>query len=167
VIGRHKGKGYATKLVKACVDDAKKQKKHGVVMFTSARPWIVDKKIFEKNRFTVVGTAPPKFDLVVKKFGEYPDPHIPQNLEERAAKYPKGLTLLYTIQCPYILDAVKSYQKTAEELGIPFQAIEMKTAKEVQELSPSVYGTFNTVYNGKFLDYMYLTKKNLVKALGK
>lgn len=166
VVGRGKGKGYGSRLLDACIADAREKAMQGVAMVTSSRVWLADKKIFLKNDFEVVDQAPPSFDLLIKNFGDAPTiPSFPSDWEERAARYPSGLTIFRSDQCPYIVDAAKIFAKTAAELSIPTQEIELATAREVQELAPSAYGLFNVVYNGKLLSYHYLTKKQLLKRL--
>jgi len=43
--------------------------------------------------------------------------------------------------------------------------IEIKTAAEVQSLSPSPYGVFNVVLDGRFLGYRYLLKEEFFQML--
>lgn len=166
VVGRGKGKGYGTRLLDACIKDAREQGMQGVAMVASSRVWLADKKLFLKSDFEVIDQAPPSFDLLVKNFTDAPTiPSFPTDWEARAARYPSGLTIFRSDQCPYIVDAAKIFTETAAELNIPAQVIEIKTAREVQELAPSAYGLFNVVYNGKLLSYHYLTEKQLLKRL--
>lgn len=43
--------------------------------------------------------------------------------------------------------------------------IEIKTAAEVQSLSPSPYGVFNVFLDGRFLGYRYLLKEEFFQML--
>jgi hypothetical protein len=75
------------------------------------------------------------------------------------------LTVLRTAQCPYIENATTAILGFAKERGINAQAVEFKTAREVQEQSPSAYGAFGTVLNGQFLAYYYLLPRDFDKLM--
>jgi hypothetical protein len=120
---------------------------------------------FLKSGFEEVDQAPPTFELRVKRFGDAPQPYFAPDWEKRLANYGPGITVLRSDQCPYIEDATRIFLETAAERGIPARVVELKTAREVQEVSPSPYGVFNVVYDGRLLSYHYLTKKGLNKAL--
>ncbi len=45
------------------------------------------------------------------------------------------------------------------------RSVELKTAQEVQEQSPSAYGVFGTVLDGQLLAYQYLLQKDFEKLL--
>jgi hypothetical protein len=165
VVGTGKKKGYATRLLQACIDDARATQMHGVAMVTSSGHWLTGKKVLLKSGFEEIDQAPPTFDLLVKRFEDAPMPHFAQNWEERLASYGPGITILRSDQCPYIEDATKIFLETAAERGIPARVVELETAKEVREVSPSPYGVFNVVYDGRLLSYHYLTNKGLIKVL--
>jgi len=165
VIGRWKEKGYGTHLLNACVEDARKQKKAGVAMVTSSGSGLADKKLFLKNGFESVDSAPPSFELLVKTFGDVPLPVFPKNWDERLSKYGSGLTIIHSHQCPYLDDGVAIVLEATKEKGIETKVIELKNSEEVQNLAPSAYGVFNIVYNEKLLSYHCLTKKELLKLL--
>jgi ribosomal protein S18 acetylase RimI-like enzyme len=54
VVGRGKGKGYGSRLVGACLDEARAMGKAGVAMVTSRRNWLAGSKLLVKNGFEVV-----------------------------------------------------------------------------------------------------------------
>ena len=165
VVGRWKGRGYGSRLLNACIEDARKQKKAGVAVVTSSGTMLADKKVFLKNGFESVDSAPPSFELLVKKFRDAPSPTFPKNWDERLSKYGSGLTVIRSYQCPYLDDSVAILLEIANEKGIKTEVIELKNSKEAQNLAPSAYGVFNIVYNGKLLSYHCLTKKELLKLL--
>lgn len=165
VVGRGKKKGYGSRLLNECLEDARKSNKHGVAMVTSSGNWLADKKLLVNNGFKVVGHAPPSFDLLVKKFDDAPLPSFPANWEERLAYFGSGLTIVRSDQCPYIDDDVIRTLKIAESMGIPAQVIELQDSKEVQDFSPSAYGVYNIVLNGKLLSYHYEIEKKLRKLM--
>ena len=165
VVGSGKHKGFATTLLAMCEADARQAGMHGVTMATSSRIWLVDKPILLKNGYQVVDQAPPSFDLLVKKFNDAPNPSFPQDWAERAARFGDGLTVLHSDQCPYIPHAVNNAQKYAQESGIPIQTIDLQSAEEVRTTSPSPYGLFGIIYNGRLLSYHYLQKVDFPKAI--
>jgi hypothetical protein len=165
VVGKGKNKGYGSRLLNGCLEDAQKQQKHGVAMVTSERVWLADKKLLLKNGFEEVDQAPPSFSLLVKPFDDVPLPAFPTNWAERASRYGEGLTIIRSDQCPYIDDAVKIIVDAANELNIPTQVVELKNCQEAQEQSPSAYGLFGVMYNGQLLSYHYLGQKDILKLL--
>ena len=160
VVGRGKKKGYGSRLLNECVEDAREMGKHGVAMVTSSRHWLAGKKLFLKNGFEVVDQAPPSFELLVKRFDDgAPLPTFPQDWDERASRYGAGLTVVYANQCPYIRDAVQQYVDLAEEKGVEARVVKVTSSQEVQDTAPSAYGVFNVVYDGRLVTYHYMGKK--------
>jgi hypothetical protein len=138
---------------------------HGVTMLTSDRTWLAHKDVFLRNGFTEAASAPPSFQLMVTRFGSKPEPALPSNWEERARAFGRGLTVIRTPQCPYIENGARDILSFAKERGMRARTVELKTAKEVQERSPSAYGVFGTVLDGKLLAYQYLLEKDFDKLL--
>lgn len=166
VVGQWKKKGFGSMLLEACVDDARRQGLAGVAMPTNEGNWIAGKKALVKNDFEVIDTVPEGFELLVKRFKkDFPLPSFPTDWEERQKKCGKGLTIFYTSQCPYLPEAVKMSLQAGRNLGIKTSLIELKTAKEVQERSPSAYGVFGIVYDGRLLSYLYLNKEGVQKRI--
>jgi N-acetylglutamate synthase-like GNAT family acetyltransferase len=166
VVGKGKGKGYGGHLIQTCLDDARAQGKHGVVTVATDRVWMAKKDIFLKHGFVDVDQAPPSFHLLVYRFDDsVPLPVFPTDWEARQARFGAGLTVIRTPQCPYIEDAVNGVLQSASEHGIPAKVVELSSAQEVQDLSPSPYGVFGIVLDGKLLAYHYLLPKNFEKLL--
>jgi hypothetical protein len=102
---------------------------------------------------------------MVHRFGSAPEPTLPIDWDARAKAFGRGLTVIRTPQCPYIENATSGILSFAEARGIKAKAVELKTAKEVQERSPFAYGVFGTVLDGKPLAYQYLLEKDFDKLL--
>jgi ribosomal protein S18 acetylase RimI-like enzyme len=166
VVGKCKKKGYGTRLLNECIEHARKIGKRGVAMVTSSGVWLADKKLLLKTGFEEVDQAPPSFSLLVKQLDDGPIPTFPTNWEERARHFGDGLTILRSNQCPYIPDAVTIIADFFAQRDVPTQEIELKSAQDVQNLSPSPYGLFGVVNNGTLLSYHYLGQKDLVKLMG-
>ena len=161
VVGRAKGKGYGSRLLDECVADACRMGKQGVTMVSSKRVWLANEKILVKNGFENTGSAPPSFNLLVKRLGDGPAPAFPQDWDERQASYGPGMTVVYTDQCPYIPDAVRHAREVFEERGIETRAVKLESSEEVRTRSPSAYGIFGIVFNGSLFAYHYLGKKEI------
>jgi hypothetical protein len=98
---------------------------------------------------------------MVYRFGAGPLAAFPKDWDVRQERFGPGITVVRTSQCPYIENATAAVLRTAQELGIPAHVVELKTAKEVQELSPSPYGSLAILYNGKLASYYYLARKDM------
>ncbi len=165
VVGKGKGKGYGRRLIEACLEDARAHGMHGVATVATDRVWMAKKDIFIKNGFEEVDQAPPSFHLLARRFDDAPTPTFPADWEARQARFGAGLTIVRTPQCPYIDDAVNGVAQIAEEKGIPTKIVELHSAQEVRELSPSPYGVFGIVLDGKLFAYHYLLPKDFDKLL--
>jgi len=102
---------------------------------------------------------------MVKKFNETPSPSFCKNFEQKASQLGKGLTVIYSDQCPYIVDATNTVLEFAKGRGIKSQVMKLKNCSDVRELTPSSYGVFSIVYNERLLAYHYLLPKAIVKLL--
>ncbi|MBI5934276.1 MAG: GNAT family N-acetyltransferase [Chloroflexi bacterium] len=165
VVGKGKGKGYGSVLIQECVREAQAEKMKGVAMLTSDHTWLAGKDIFERNGFTEAASALPSFQLMATRFGSGKGPSLPKNWEERAQAFGSGLTVVRTPQCPYIENGASGILSFAEARGIPTKVVEFQSAREVQERSPSAYGVFGTVLDGRLLAYQYLLEKDFEKLL--
>ncbi len=164
----YKGKGYASLLVDECLKDAQRENMHGVAVVTRKSAFMVGKEIFVKNGFGVVDTAPPDFELLVKKFNESaPTPKFKRNWEERLSRYGKGLTIVRADQCPYTVKNVKEISETAEKTyGITPNIINLKNYQEAQD-SPCPFGTFCIVYNGKAIAHHPISNTRFTNIMNK
>lgn len=161
VVGRGKKKGYGSRLLEECVQDARHQGKSGLVMVSSSGNWLASEKVFLKNGFTEVGAAPPSFKLLVKQFNAGLEPAFPRNWEDRLAQYSSGATILYADQCPYMPNAVQHAVDQFASRGIEARVVRLEDSAEVRVKSPTAYGIFAIVVNGKLLTYHYLGTKEL------
>lgn len=165
VVGRSKGKGFAGTLLNACIADAKRLKMKGVAMVTSEKVWMPRRSILDKHGFECVDTAPPAFSLMVKKFGRHRSPSFAGNWEEKAQPFGIGLTVVRADQCPYVVDATLAAEAAAEKAGVKIRVVEMKNRDDMLRLSPSAYGVFSLVLNGRLLSYHYQLEKDLLRLL--
>jgi GNAT superfamily N-acetyltransferase len=166
VVGRAKEKGYGSQLLEACLADAKARGASGVAMVTSSKPWLAGSQLLLKHGFERVDEAPPSFELLVKRFDDAPLPSFPTDWESRLAQCGPGLTVVRSDQCPYMEDATNTILDFGRSRGIETRVMEFKTPREVQDRSPTAYGTFAVVHDGQLLSYYYMLPKDLQKSLG-
>jgi GNAT superfamily N-acetyltransferase len=164
-------KGIASRMIDECLEDAKKEKKHGVTVVTREGAWMVGKDVFVKNGFEVVDKAEPDFELLVKKFKkDAPSPKFRGNWDKALAKFSNGLTILWSDQCPYIAKSIGEIRETIKErYGIKANIVEIKDHRQAQN-APSPYAIFSLIYDGKLLAFHPISNtrfKNIIdKVLG-
>jgi N-acetylglutamate synthase-like GNAT family acetyltransferase len=161
-------KGYASRMIETCIKDAIKAKMKGVAVVTRKGAWMVGKDIFVKEGFEVVDTAAPDFELLAKKFEkDAPSPRLKNNRENVLKKYNKGLTILWSDQCPYIAKSIKGIKETiAQRYGINARIIEMKNYEQAQN-APSPYAIFSLIYDGKLLAFHPISNKRFMNIMDK
>ncbi len=165
VVGSGKGKGYGSRLLEQVESAALEQGMYGVVMVSSSSTWLAKKGFFMRHGFQVADQAPPGFELLVKSYGEAPMPSFPQDWDSRLKRLPTGLVVYYSGQCPYHDMFVSSLGNAASQLGLPAEMVELKTAQETQAVSPSAYGVFGVVLDGRLLSYRPMGGKTLRQML--
>jgi hypothetical protein len=164
----YREKGVASQMINECLKDAKREKKHGVAVVTRKGAWMVGKDVFVKMGFEIVDTASPDFELLVKKFKkETPSPKFKGNWDKTLAKYNKGLTILWSDQCPYIAKSISEIKQTIKDrYGIEVNIIEIKDHKKAQE-APSPYAIFSLIYDGKLLEFHPISNKRFMNIMDK
>ena len=148
---QYREKGYGTLLIEESLEDARKENMSGVAAVTREGTWMAGKELFLRNGFEVVDTAPPDFELLVKKFASAPSPKFPRDWNRRLSQYGSGLTIIQSGQCPYTAKAVNEISATAEEeYDTKPEIVELKTSRDAQN-APSAFAIFGIMYNGKLV----------------
>jgi len=165
---KYKGKGYGSLLLKECIQDTKKEKMHGVAVITRKGTWMAKKELFLKNGFELVDKAPPDFELLVKKLKKSaPSLQFKGDWEKRLSQYSRGLTIIRSDQCPYIVKSVKEIRETAQKrYGLKAKIVELKNCREAQN-APSAYAIFGIVYKGKMLADHPISNKRFTNIVDK
>lgn len=159
------GKGYASKLINKCIQDAKKQNKDGVIVITNPdTSWTPSKDIFIKNNFIEVDNAPNGFELLVNKFGHSPAPYFPNDWDVRLKPF-ENLTILRTQQCPFVDISIDNVIMGADKLGIKAEIINIKNREELLRLSPTPYGIYGVIYKNKLVSFHRLTVHSAMRRL--
>lgn len=163
VVGKSKGKGHSTLLLGAAEELALEKGFKGLVALTSPGNWLMPPNRLEKHGFERIETHA-DYVLQVKSFGPASKPRLSGNWEAKAEACGAGLTVLRSAQCPYLEDATANARSAAEKLNLGFQDQILESAEDLRRLSPTPYGVFALVLNGKLLSPYYLLEKQILKA---
>lgn len=165
VSGKYKKQGYAKQLLQKCFDDAKDM--NGVIVITTGKkkPFFTDKKFFIKQGFELADTAPPYFELLVKKNKpDVPLPKFKDNCRLAKCDNKTGLTFYYSDLCPYITFYLNEMINAAKIHNIPYTTIKIKTKAEAQNM-PVPFAIGAIFYEGDFLTHEIMTQKGFEKIL--
>jgi hypothetical protein len=146
--------GLGSRLVQACIEEARQVGAIGVAAFVRDGPWMAGKRVFEKNGFEVLDVRE-GFELVCYRLGEGPDPafrNLPANLKDY-----DGLHVVYSAQCPMLPKSVNDLAVMAAEHGLTLSVTELQSADEAQA-APTYYGVFNLIWNGRLLSDHYVSR---------
>jgi len=160
---KFKNKGNGSLLIKECIDDAKKKGMLGVAVVTSEGGFMAGKGVFEKNGFKSIDEIKPLYHLMVKSIKKGPIPKF-KIWEKQLAKY-KGLHIVYSKQCPWIIRSIEVLADVAKKNKLKLKVKELKTVKQAQN-APCPYGTFCLINDGKILADHYISKRrfeNIIK----
>jgi GNAT superfamily N-acetyltransferase len=154
VSGQYKGKGHGKALLQSALDDAKKQKKHGLVTVVGAKklPFMGDTKWLLSQGFELCAELPHGFILLVKKLTpNAPSPAFKKCAATGECPDKKGLVAYYTNRCPYSEYYAKTIlPETAQKRNLPLKLIKLETAKQAQS-APTPATIFSLFHNGKFI----------------
>lgn len=150
----HKGKGYASALIRTCINDAKSQKMLGVAVVTRKGSFMVNKEIFLKHDFEVTDTASPDFELLMLKFDpEAKNPSFKKDVLKESNQFSSGLTVLRSPQCPYTEKNVNAIIESAQKKHrLETYLVELPDADAAQH-TPCAFGTFCILYEGEVISH--------------
>ena len=163
---KNKGRGYASALLKHCLDDARDSGFAGVAVVASEAPWLAGPALFRKHGFELIDESPPSFSLMLQRWREAPLPRFSGDFAARRRAY-RGLHLLYTDQCPFVAAAIDDLCGVAEAFGLEPQVEQLSTAEAARAKALSPYGVFSVVYDGQLLTDRYVSKRRFENILRK
>jgi len=168
-VKKYQGKGHASRLIRAAVDEAKKTGVRGVAAMARQGPWLAAAGIYLKNGFEVVDTAPPDYLLMALRFKKTsPKPGFKRDWGAKLKAFGPGLTLIYTAQCPHIAKFAADIAETAEKTyRLKPSLIELKTYRDAQN-APTPYAVFAVIYDGRLLADHPISRirfKNIMKGI--
>ncbi len=145
-------KGLGSLLVNACVEDASKSGLNGVAVIARERPWMAGGALFIKNGFEVVDTAPPDYQLLVRKLqAAAPNPAFRGDWDKKLKKYGPGLTIIRADQCPHVAKFTGEIAQAAiDDYGLEPRTVELKSHREAQN-APTPYAVFAVIHDGRLL----------------
>jgi hypothetical protein len=147
---QHQRKGWGSAMIEACLNDAKEAGMHGVAVMVRGGPWLADSRLFLANA-PPVDTAPPDYQLLVRKFNNAPNPAFKKDWDRKVARYGRGLTIVRSSQCPHIAKFASDIAQTAaEEYRIRPRVVDLESWSDAQN-APTPYATFAVIYNGRLL----------------
>ena len=169
VIGRHKNKGYGTKLLQECIDSARRKKMQGVAVLTiTSGGWSPKKDLFVRNGFEKYDKFPPNFELhALKLSNSAPDPRFYPPSIDRIKGYADGFTVLTSYQCPYIVGTIQNIKTLAADMNVNINVREFQDCREAQQNGLNPYGTFHVILNGKYVTYLPGGMRDIKRELEK
>ena len=166
---QYQRKGWGSTMLEDCVNAATVAGMKGVAVLTRDGPWLADRRLYLANGFQIVDTAPPDYQLLVRKLDPHAsNPAFKTGSCERLARYGKGLTIIRAYQCPYIEKFASEIAETAEdEFGLKPRIVELKSHTDAQN-APTPYAVFSIIYNGRILADHQISRtrfRNLMRTL--
>ncbi len=154
VSGQYKGKGYGKKLLQMAIDDAKKDKKKGLVTVVGTKKFhfMSDTKWLIKQGFKAVETTNSGFSLLVYKLdASAENPQFKEIAKTGQCENMDGITVYYSNRCPFSEFHVNnSLIETAKRRKLPLKIIKLDTPEKAQS-APTPATIFSLFYNGKFI----------------
>lgn len=154
VSGQYKGKGYAKALLNSAVEDAKRQKRHGLVTITGTKKFhfMSDGRWLLKNGFEEIERLDYGFSLLVMRFDtDTPLPRFSESVRSGECPEKDGIAVYYSNRCPFTEYHVHtSLAETAKKRGLQLKVTKFENAGQAKN-SPSPATIFSLFYNGRFI----------------
>lgn len=154
VSGKYKGNGHGKALLQIAIDDAKNQKKEGLVTIVGTQKYhfMNDTKWFLRQGFEICDNTSAGFSLLVKKLNPNAvEPAFKDTVTSGKCPDKEGVVVYYSNRCPYSEYHVKnSLVETIQKRELPLKAIKFSTMEQAQD-SPTPATIFSLFYNGNFV----------------
>jgi L-amino acid N-acyltransferase YncA len=149
---QHQGKGWASFMLDACLQEARRAGMRGVAAMVRNGPWLASSNLFLENGFERVDSAAPDYQLVVRKNKTAAgNPAFRKGWERKLARYGDGLTIVRSSQCPHIAKfAADIAESAAEDYGISPKVVNLESWGDAQNAA-TPYAVFALIYNGRLL----------------
>jgi GNAT superfamily N-acetyltransferase len=153
IIGRAKGKGFGSKLLKYCIRDAKAAGLKGVCIMTSSKGWLPRENLFLKHGFIKADEMDP-FAIMARPFSKtIPLPKFVPLKKGPLSGFGRGIVILESHQCPYGPLMRRGIEAAGKKLGVQVRSRLLSGWKEAQARGVHPYGVFCAVYNGRATGY--------------
>jgi len=148
----YKNRGLGARLIETCLEDAAHAGMRGLAVVAREQPWLAGPALFLANGFEVVDTAPPDYQLLVRKLKpSAANPAFRGGWEAKLAKYRRGLTLIFSDQCPHIARFAAEISESARhDYHLKPRIVRLRSAREAQN-APTPYAVFALLYEGRIL----------------
>lgn len=149
---RYQRQGWGSAMVDACLNDARDACMKGVAAVVRKGPWLADRRLFQAKGFEPVDTAPPDYELLVRKLKPgAATPAFKTGWDQKVARYARGLTIIRSSQCPYITKFADEIAQTAEqEYAIKPRVVNIESWCDAQS-APTPYAVFALIYQGRLV----------------
>jgi predicted Rdx family selenoprotein len=158
---KYQNQGWGSLLIREVEKDSTGMK--GIAVVTSDGSFMANKTIFLKNGYNVVSVSG-KDQLLVKQFKKGSLPSF--NVNSEILDNHKGLTIIYSRQCPWVARCIEEIKPVMAKEKLNTEIIELRTIQEAQN-TPSAYGVFNLIYNGKILADRYISTTRFTNIIRK
>ncbi len=163
----YKNRGYGTALIQTCINDAKKQNMPGVAVVTRKGSFMTNKDIYLKNKFEIIETSKPDFQLLALTFKNSRRPSFINKPIESYSEYKKGLSILRADQCPYTVKNVEEIISLLEkDYCITPKLVNLNSYQKAQK-NPCPFGTFAIIYEGQIIAHHPISKKRFSNIMDK
>ncbi len=153
-----RSKGLGSSLIDCAIADAKDSRLAGVAVLASSDAFMAKRGIFDKLGFKMADETK-TYQLLTLDFGApATKPEIIDNSKRLAAM--EGWHVQYSMQCPWVARLVSEIPAVFERNGLKVEISEISTASQARQ-SPSIYGVFCLVRNGKLLSERYISTTRL------
>jgi len=149
---QHQRKGWGSIMVEACLEDARTAGLSGVAVMVRDGPWLAGGRLFLVNGFEPVDTAPPDYQLLVRKFdSSAANPTFKKEWDRKLGRYGRGLTIIRSSQCPHIAKfAADIAQSAKEDYRISPTVVDLESCQDAQNAA-TPYAIFALIYNGQLV----------------
>lgn len=164
---KHQHRGWATFMLEDCLAEARRASLNGVAVLVRDGPWLAGRQLFLANAFEAVATAPPDYQLLVRKFRKGANPSFKTGWEQKLTRYRRGLTIVRCNQCPYSAKFTAEIAAVAEEHHIEPRIVELNSWRDAQD-APTPYAVFSIIHNGQLLADHQISQtrfRNILKRL--
>jgi GNAT superfamily N-acetyltransferase len=165
---KYQNRGHGAALVQACLDDAREAGMRGVATVARDRPWLAGSALFLKEGFELADTAPPDYELLVKKLDPgAPDPRFRGDWTGRLKRYGSGLTIIRAEQCPHsIRFAEKVAARARTRFGLEPRMITLRTWRQAQA-APTPFTVFAILYDGELVADHHVSARRFETLMGR
>lgn len=154
VAGKYKGHGHGKALLQGVIEEAKTQKKLGLVTVAGHKKFhfMSDTQWLLKQGFQEVERTPAGFSLLALKFSEStPSPQFRKEVQKGTCPDQQGFVVYYSNRCPFTEYHIReSLKETAQKRELDIKIIQLKTMQQAQS-SPTPATIFSLFYNGQFI----------------